>query len=83
MAGGMSLQEALEAKHAGRFNFTGAREHGAKKLQLDALKQQLLTFAAAEPGEKPGAEAADAAVYGLSRRRVVIEVLRNSKGFGA
>ena len=82
MADGMSLQEALQARHAGRYDFTG-RADGAKKLELDTLKQQLLTFAPAQPGEKPGAEAADAAVYRLSRKRVVVEVLRNGMGVGA
>ena len=82
MAGGMSLQEALEVRHAGKYDFTG-RADGAKKLALDTLKQQLLTFSPAQPGEKPGAEAADAAVYRLSRKRAVIEVLRDGKGFGA
>ena len=82
MADGMSLQEALKARHAGKYDFTG-RADGAKKLALDSLKQQLLTFAPAQPGERPGAESADAAVYRLSRKRVVIEVLRDGKGFGA
>ena len=34
MAGGMSLQEALEVRHAGKYDFTG-RADGAKKLALD------------------------------------------------
>ena len=82
MDNGMSLQGALTAQHPGKYDFTG-RVDGAKKLHLQELKQQRLTFAPVQPGEKPGAEAADAAVYGLSRKRAVIEVLRDGKGYGA
>ena len=82
MDDGMSLHAALTAQHPGKYDFTG-RVDGAKKLHLEELKQRCLTFAPVQPGEKPGAEAADAAVYGRSRKRAVIEVLRNGMGYGA
>jgi len=77
MQGGMNLQDALQQNaFAGKFNFSN-REHGSKKAQLLELKQQLLHFRPAQPGELPGAEAADAEVIGFSSKRVVIEVLRS------
>ena len=75
MAGGATLQQALQQQFEGKFNFS-SREHGAKKTHLQELKQQLLTFRPTQPGELPGAEAATAEVIGFSAKRVIIEALR-------
>ena len=79
MKGGMSLEDALKTQFSGKFNFSG-REHGAKKLSLTELKQQILDFSETQPGDLPGAEAVEGEVTGFSAKRVVIEVLKFGMG---
>ena len=84
MEEGQTLQEALEQPWDARYNFN-TREHGAKKLLLKELKQDLLSFHPVGESDRPhlvGAEAAVRALTTRSPRRVIVEALRVMSPYG-
>ena len=77
MSSGMSLKEALETEHPGKYNCFKGKTVGSKKLHLTELVQQTLNFDVALPGQLPGATAEDEAMgtNGLGLNRAILEVL--------
>ena len=77
MSSGMSLKEALQSKHDGKYNCFDGKTVGQKKLHLKEICDQTLKFDVAEPGQLIGATAEDREMGtdGQGLTRAILEVL--------
>jgi len=77
MSSGMSLNDALQTKFGGEFNCFNGKTVGQKKLKLEEICQQTLSFDHATPGILIGATAEDRAMGtdGKGLTRAILEVM--------
>ena len=77
MSSGMSLEEALQSRHDGRYNCFEGKTVGQKKMHLKEICEQTLNFDVAVPGQLIGATAEDREMgtdgHGLTR--AILEVM--------